>query len=317
MHQRLAEYVQIRKRRAAAGDDHRAARRAGDGRAAPRRGRRRHGHPADRRRLRHHHVAARRQPRLARRATTIDRARLVDDADLLNLATEEFLRHFTPAQGGGRTITQDCEVAGFEFSEGDRVFLSYAMCNHDPSVFPDPDDIVLDRFPNPHAAFGLGVHRCIGSNLARLGFKHMLREVLRRMPDYRVDRAGRVQYESIGVINGYQHLPATFTPGEREGPPLAEVMGTWQARLDAEPAPDGRVRVEDETPQWQRTRARLVDPELCQGHTLCNMVAPDIFHLRDEDGHAYVVVDELTPEQEALAQKAAVGCPERAITVTE
>jgi ferredoxin len=58
-----------------------------------------------------------------------------------------------------------------------------------------------------------------------------------------------------------------------------------------------------------------VDPELCQGHTLCNMVAPDIFHLRDEDGHSYVVVDELTPEQEALAQKAAVGCPERAITV--
>jgi ferredoxin len=58
-----------------------------------------------------------------------------------------------------------------------------------------------------------------------------------------------------------------------------------------------------------------VDPELCQGHTLCNMVAPDIFHLRDEDGHSYVVVDELTPEQEALAHKAAVGCPERAITV--
>jgi ferredoxin len=45
------------------------------------------------------------------------------------------------------------------------------------------------------------------------------------------------------------------------------------------------------------------------------MVAPDIFHLRDEDGHSYVVVEELTPEQEALAQKAAVGCPERAITV--
>jgi ferredoxin len=58
-----------------------------------------------------------------------------------------------------------------------------------------------------------------------------------------------------------------------------------------------------------------VDPELCQGHTLCNMVAPEIFHLRDEDGHAYVVVDELTPEQEVLAEKAAIGCPERAITV--
>ena len=49
--------------------------------------------------------------------------------------------------------------------------------------------------------------------------------------------AGRVQYESIGVINGYQHLPATFTPGRREGPPLTEVMDAWQERLDAEPAP--------------------------------------------------------------------------------
>jgi cytochrome P450 len=167
-----------------------------------------------------------------------DRSRLVDDADLMNTATEEFLRHFTPAQGGGRTITQDCEIAGFDFSEGDRVFLSFAMCNHDPAVFPEPDEIVLDRVPNPHAAFGLGVHRCIGSNLARLGFKYMLRELLRRMPDYQVEQAGKVQYESIGVINGYKHLPATFTPGRREGPPLADVMETWQAELDAEPAPE-------------------------------------------------------------------------------
>jgi ferredoxin len=61
----------------------------------------------------------------------------------------------------------------------------------------------------------------------------------------------------------------------------------------------------------------VVNPELCQGHTLCNMVAPDIFHLREDDGHAYVVVDELTAEQEPLAQKAALGCPERAITVED
>lgn len=167
-----------------------------------------------------------------------ERQRLVDEPELLTTATEEFLRHFTPAQGGGRTITQDCTIDGFEFSEGDRIFFSYAMCNHDPAVFPSPDDIVLERFPNPHSAFGLGVHRCIGSNLARLGFKHMLRETLRRMPDYRVEPAGKVRYESIGVINGFQHLPATFTPGRREGPPLDEVLADWQAKLDAEPVPE-------------------------------------------------------------------------------
>ena len=223
--------------RAPARDDHRAAQRQGDGRVPPRRRNHRHRHAAHRRRVRHHHLAARRRARLARRRPD-ERSRLVDDSRYLDTATEEFLRHFTPAQGGGRTITQDCEVAGFEFAEGDRMFLSYAMCNHDPASFPNPDEIELDRFPNPHAAFGLGVHRCIGSNLARLDFKYMLREALRRMPDYRIDHAGTEQYESIGTINGFKHLPATFTPGRREGPPLAEVMADWQARLDAEPAPE-------------------------------------------------------------------------------
>ena len=61
----------------------------------------------------------------------------------------------------------------------------------------------------------------------------------------------------------------------------------------------------------------VVDSELCQGHTLCNMAAPDIFQLREEDGHAYVVVDELTAEQVGLARRAELGCPERAITVEE
>jgi ferredoxin len=61
----------------------------------------------------------------------------------------------------------------------------------------------------------------------------------------------------------------------------------------------------------------FVNAEVCQGHTLCNMVAPDIFHLREEDGHAVVVVDKLTPEQQTLARKAELGCPERAITVKD
>ncbi len=61
----------------------------------------------------------------------------------------------------------------------------------------------------------------------------------------------------------------------------------------------------------------IVNPDLCQGHTLCNMAAPDIFHLRDEDGLAAVVVGELTAEQEPLARKAELGCPERAITVED
>jgi cytochrome P450 len=162
-----------------------------------------------------------------------ERTQLREQAGLIDTATEEFLRYFTPAQGGGRTIAEDCEIAGHRFSALDRVYLSYALCNHDPRVFPDPDEVVLDRWPNRHAAFGMGVHRCIGSNLARKAFKMMLGQVLERMPDFRIRRSDVVRYESIGTINGYQHVPATFTPGPRHGPPVDEVLGSWQERIDS------------------------------------------------------------------------------------
>jgi cytochrome P450 len=161
-----------------------------------------------------------------------ERAALRADAALLDTATEEFVRFATPAQGGGRTVTRDCEVGGFGFHEGDRVWMAYALANHDPEAFADPDDIVIDRLPNRHAAFGLGVHRCIGSNLARMSFKTMLSEVLERIPDYACQPGGAVKYEDIGTINGYQHLPATFVPGRREGPALTDMIERWQDALD-------------------------------------------------------------------------------------
>jgi cytochrome P450 len=163
-----------------------------------------------------------------------ERARLVQDPSLLDTATEEFLRFATPAQGGGRTITADCEIAGHRFHEGDRVWMAYALTNHDGDAFSAPDEIVIDRFPNRHAAFGLGVHRCIGSNLARMSFKTMISEVLTRLPDYEIRHDGIVRYEDVGTINGYQHVPAVFSPGRRRGEPLDQVIETWQGVLDAE-----------------------------------------------------------------------------------
>jgi cytochrome P450 len=165
------------------------------------------------------------------------RQRLLDDPTLLDTATEEFVRYATPAQGGGRTITQDCEIAGYSFRSGDRVWMSYALANHDPDSFENPDEIDLDRLPNRHAAFGLGVHRCIGSNLARMSFKTMLTSVLERLPDYRLVEGGAVRYEDIGTINGFQHLPATFSAGPRRGRPLDQVMADWEAKLFAGSSP--------------------------------------------------------------------------------
>ena len=160
------------------------------------------------------------------------REALVADFHLLDTATEEFLRYFTPAQTDARTVSQDCEILGHSFKEGERILLSWAMANRDPSIFPDPDEVVLDRFPNRHNAFGLGVHRCIGSNVARMQFKAMLTEVLRRLPDYRCVQEGADRYETTGVINGWNHLPAVFTSGEPLGPGLEETISTWQDRCD-------------------------------------------------------------------------------------
>ncbi|WP_036508007.1 MULTISPECIES: cytochrome P450 [Nocardia] len=151
---------------------------------------------------------------------------------LLDSATEEFLRYYTPAPGDGRTIAEDCEVVGTRFAEGDRVWLSWAMANRDPAVFEDPNEIVLDRHRNRHYSFGLGIHRCIGSNVARTVFKRMLLAVLDRMPDYRCDPDTTVHYDTIAVIQGMRHLPATFTPGPRLGEGLDATLEKLQTICD-------------------------------------------------------------------------------------
>jgi cytochrome P450 len=151
---------------------------------------------------------------------------------LLDPATEEFLRYFTPAAGDGRTFSDDVEVNGNTFKEGERLWISWAMANRDPSVFTDPDNVVLDRKGNRHFSFGIGVHRCVGSNVARTVFKTMLTAVLDRMPDYRCDADGAVHYECIGVIQGMRKLPATFTPGPTVGGGLDETLDKLQRICD-------------------------------------------------------------------------------------
>jgi cytochrome P450 len=170
---------------------------------------------------------------------------------LLDSATEEFLRFFTPAQGDGRTISQDCEINGTRFKEGERLWLSWAMANRDATVFPDPHRVRLDRTGNRHSSFGLGIHRCIGSNVARATFKSMLTAVLDRMPGYVCSPGGAVHYDTTGVINGMKNLPATFTPGRRLGAGLADTIERMQRVVDeqriAEPVTvrKGRARIKD------------------------------------------------------------------------
>ncbi|MDT5368795.1 MAG: hypothetical protein QOC62_3226, partial [Mycobacterium sp.] len=76
-----------------------------------------------------------------------------------------------------------------------------------------PDEVILDRLPNRHLAFGLGPHRCIGSHLARVMFEVMVKAVLDRIPDYHVDVGGVHQYLGNPSMTGLGKLPVTFTPG--------------------------------------------------------------------------------------------------------
>jgi cytochrome P450 len=180
-----------------------------------------------------------------------ERERLSRERDtLLHPATEEFLRFFTPAPGDGRTLSDDIEVEGTQFIEGERLWLSWAMANRDPSVFDEPNRIVLDRKGNRHFSFGIGVHRCVGSNVARTVFKSMLTAVLDRMPDYVCDPEGTVHYDTIGVIQGMRQLPATFTPGPKLGPGLDETLDKLQRICDEQ----GLAR-----PITERKEAAVID----------------------------------------------------------
>jgi cytochrome P450 len=146
------------------------------------------------------------------------RRRLIDEPDLLGVATEELLRFFSVNETLTRTVTSEAELAGQQLGRGDHLMLSWLSANRDQRVFDRPDEVVLDRDTNPHLAFGVGPHRCIGLHMARTMFQVLVREVLTRIPDYRIDREATVFYAGNPELNGVVRMPATFTPGPVAGP---------------------------------------------------------------------------------------------------
>jgi len=145
------------------------------------------------------------------------RQRLLEDPSMTSRAFAEFLRFVAPTQGLCRTATRDVELGGQHVRKGDRVMIGYAASCRDPAAFDRADEVVLDRKPNLHLAFGAGAHRCIGSVLAQVEFEVMINTILRRMPDFEVDLENSREFESGGVVCGYQSVPARFTPGKPLG----------------------------------------------------------------------------------------------------
>ncbi len=147
-----------------------------------------------------------------------EKRRLIDDPMLLPTAREEFVRFFAPQHAVARNCTRDTEVGGIPIAAGDRVYMPWGAGNRDPEIFDDPDRIDLARFPNRHIGFGAGAHRCVGSFIARAMFEEMIKAVLTRIPEYVIDLDSARRYRSIGTINGWMNMPATFAPGMRLSP---------------------------------------------------------------------------------------------------
>jgi cytochrome P450 len=145
------------------------------------------------------------------------RQRLIDEPELLEPACEELIRWVTPTPVLARTATHSVMLGGREILEHERVMTNLFAANRDPDAFERPDDVVLDRQHNRHVAFGLGIHRCVGANLARAELQTMLSRVLTRIPDFTVVHERVQRYHTAGVQNGYITVPATFTPAARVG----------------------------------------------------------------------------------------------------
>lgn len=133
-----------------------------------------------------------------------DRRRLVAEPELLPTAIEEFLRAYSPVTMA-REVVEDTHVGGCPYAKGGQVLLSFAAANRDPDKYEDPNSVIIDRAQNPHAAFGLGRHRCLGSNLARLELTVALEEWLKRFPEFDLAPGSEVVW-SEGQLRGPRTL---------------------------------------------------------------------------------------------------------------
>ncbi|MDH3683172.1 MAG: cytochrome P450, partial [Acidimicrobiia bacterium] len=137
-----------------------------------------------------------------------DLARLVAEPELIPTATEEFLRAYSPVYVG-RIATGDTEISGCPVAEGEWVMLSFPAANRDPAAFDDPHTVKIDRQKNRHAAFGLGVHRCLGSNLARMEMNIAIEMLLDRFPRFALVEGTEPTF-AAGNVRGPRQIPVRF-----------------------------------------------------------------------------------------------------------
>ncbi len=134
-----------------------------------------------------------------------DRRRLVAEPELMPTAIEELLRAYAPVTMA-RMVKEDHDFHGCPMKKDEWVLLPFPAANRDPELFAQADEVIIDRLENRHAAFGLGIHRCLGSNLARLELRVAVEEFLTRFPEFELADPDAVRW-SVGQIRGPRQLP--------------------------------------------------------------------------------------------------------------
>jgi len=137
-----------------------------------------------------------------------DRRRLVAEPELVPTAVEELLRAYSPVTMA-RVANADIDFAGVHIGEGDRIILNFPAANRDPEVFEHPDEVVIDRQHNRHVAFGAGIHRCAGSNLARMELRVAIEEWLARIPEFELVEGAEVTWAG-GQVRGPRQCPVAW-----------------------------------------------------------------------------------------------------------
>ena len=137
------------------------------------------------------------------------RRQLVEEPALIPNAIEELLRWETPVMGVARVAVQDTELNGCPVKSGDQVMIMIGSANTDETEFSDADEVRFDREVNRHIAFGGGIHRCLGSHLARLELRVALREWHRRIPDYEIAPGHKLAYTP--GLRSIDYFPMRFT----------------------------------------------------------------------------------------------------------
>jgi cytochrome P450 family 142 subfamily A polypeptide 1 len=141
-----------------------------------------------------------------------EKQKLLERPELMELAVDEIVRYVSPVISFSRTVTRDHVLHGRALKEGDKIVMLYQSANRDERVFDSPDRFRVDRDPNPHLAFGIGPHHCLGANLARLEIKVVFEELFKRLRDIGAKAGPPFDRHDNALVLAIKHLPATFTP---------------------------------------------------------------------------------------------------------